>query len=368
MTDDPPDDEIPPDDREPDDAADGPSAVTGPGDEPTVPTESAAADAPESAAADTPSTEREQAADTPAESEEGASAAPDAGSRSRVESALTEVRRECWKAAVVHAVTEAAVVFFAVNLVLVTLAPPWLPERIPLPEAVSDPLVDLLGGSGSLAIPGSAGLAVAFGAVALLVGVGVRVRRPLVEQFEAANPALRESLRTARDAVRTDRRSRMARRLYESVLDDLKRSSSVGLLDVRRIVVTVVLITAVSVATIHLAVADITLAGLGEGPTAETPDGGTQSDYTGLQDGSSILGEPEDVPTGEESLDATVDTSGSGSGQGADAESAAAYEDSGFSGADSVESQRAGFTERERLEDAELIREYNLRIREESDS
>jgi hypothetical protein len=134
----------------------------------------------------------------------------------------------------------------------------------------------------------------------------------------------------------------------------------------RRVAVTVLLVAAVSVATIHLAVVDISLAGLGDGSETGVQTGGTDSEYTGLQDGSSILGEPEGVPEGSEDLDATIDTGGSGSGEGSDAESAAAYEDSGFGGAGDVESQRAGFSERERLEDAELIREYNLRIRQET--
>jgi hypothetical protein len=284
--------------------------------------------------------------------------------------ALKQIRREGWKVAVIYAVVDATLATLVVNLAA-TLAGgvPSLPTRLPIPPAVLRALRETVGiQPAEPTVSSAAVVGVAVGGLVFAAEVAWRVRRPLVEQFEAANPALRESLRTARDAVRADRRSRMARRLYESVLDDLERASSVGLLDARRVVVTVVRITAVSVATIHLAVVDITLAGLGDGPTAETPDGGTQSDYTGLRDGSSILGEPEDVPAGEENLDATVDTSGSGSGQGADAESAAAYEDSGLGGADSIESQRAGFTERERLEDAELIREYNLRIREESDS
>ncbi|AZH26141.1 DUF7502 family protein [Haloplanus aerogenes] len=300
----------------------------------------------------------------------------------RIRRALTEIRREGWKVAVIYAVVDATLATLLVNLVATFVGGvPRLPTRLPIPPAILRFLRETVGVT--LAEPTVSSAAVVGAAVGLLVfvvEVAWRVRRPLVEQFEAANPALRESLRTARDAVGegrrpskrrptaggTDRHSRMARRLYESVLDDLKRSSSIGLLDLRRVAVTVVLITAVSVATIHLAVVDITLAGLGDTPEAETPGGGTQSDYTGLQDGSSILGEPEDVPTGEENLDATVDTSGSGSGQGSDAESAAAYEDSGFGGDDAVESQRAGFTEREQLEDAELIREYNLRIRQES--
>jgi len=288
----------------------------------------------------------------------------------RIRRALTEIRREGWKVAVIYAVVDATLATLVVNLVATFLGGvPRLPTRLPIPPAVLRALRETAGVT--LAEPTVSSAAVVGAAVGLLVfavEVAWRIRRPLVEQFEAANPALRESLRTARDAVRTDRHSRMARRLYESVLDDLKRSSSIGLLDLRRIAVTLVLVVAVSFATIHLAVADITLAGLGDRPDTGVQTGGTQSDYTGLQDGSSILGEPEDVPEGSENLDATVDTSGSGSGQGSDAASAAAYEDSGFSSGDAVESQRAGFTERERLEDAELIREYNLRIRQQETS
>jgi hypothetical protein len=287
----------------------------------------------------------------------------------RISRALTQIRREGWKVAVIYAVVDATLATLLVNLgATVAGGVPRLPARLPLPSAVLGTLRSVGIQPAEPTVSSTAVVGVAVGLIVFAVEVAWRVRRPVVEQFEAANPALRESLRTARDAVRADRHSRMARRLYESVLDDLKRSSSIGLLDFRRIAVTVVLITAVSIATIHLAVVDITLAGLGDTPEAETPDGGTDSEYTGLQDGSSILGEPEDVPTGEENLDASVDTSGSGSGDGTDAESARAYEDSGFGGPDSVESQRAGFTEREQLEDAELIREYNLRIRQESDN
>ncbi|MEF8855985.1 MAG: hypothetical protein V5A16_01040 [Haloplanus sp.] len=300
----------------------------------------------------------------------------------RIRRALTQIRREGWKVAAIYAVVDAAFATLLVNLVAtVAGGVPRLPARLPIPPSILRTLRESGVQLAEPTVSSTAVVGVAVGLLVFAVEVAWRVRRPVVEQFEAANPALQESLRTARDAVGegrhpsssraeaggADPHSRMARRLYESVLDDLKRSSSIGLLDFRRIAVTVVLITAVSIATIHLAVVDLTLAGLGDTPEAETPGGGTDSEYTGLRDGSSILGDPEDVPTGEENLDATVDTSGSGGGEGAEAESAAAYEDSGFSGPDSVESQRAGFTEREQLEDAELIREYNLRIRQESD-
>ena len=64
--------------------------------------------------------------------------------RPRMERALQEVRRECWKAATVHAVAEAAVVFLAANLVLVTVEPSWLPARYRLPRSVSGPIADAL--------------------------------------------------------------------------------------------------------------------------------------------------------------------------------------------------------------------------------
>jgi len=284
----------------------------------------------------------------------------------KIRRALKQIRREGWKVAIIYAVVDATFATLLTNLVATVLGGvPSLPARLPIPSVVRRVIRETAGMTlAEPTVSSAAVVGVAVGCLVFAVEVAWRVRRPLVEQFEAANPALRESLRTARDAVRADRHSRMARRLYESVLDDLKRSSSIGLLDLRRLVVTVGLITAVSIATVHLAVVDITLAGLGDTSESGVQTGGAESEYTGLQDGSSILGEPENVPEGSENLDATVDTSGSGSGQGADAESASAYEDSGFGGSDSIESQRAGFTERERLEDAELIREYNLRIRQ----
>ena len=292
--------------------------------------------------------------------------ADDASEERRIRRALKQIRREGWKVAVINAVIDAALTTLVVNLVATVLGGvPSLPARLPIPRVILRALRETAGVT--LAEPTVSSAAVvgaALGCLVFAVEVALRIRRPHVAIFAAPAPALGAALRTARDAVRQDRGSRMARRLYEGVLADLERASSVGLLDLRRVAVTVLLITAVSVATIHLAVVDISLAGLGDGSETGVQTGGTDAEYTGLQDGSSILGEPEDVPEGSEDLDATIDTSGSGSGDGTDAESATAYEDSGFGGSAAVESQRAGFTEREQLEDAALIREYNLRIRE----
>jgi|GEM_PF-517955 len=346
-----------------DDTEDVPAATTG-RDEPTVPTEAGPTDgsSAESGPTDGPSTE-DEAADGAVESEERAtSAVPDAGSRSRVESALTDVRRECWKAATVHAVTEAAVVFLAANLVLVTLAPPWLPERVPLPESVSEQLVDLVGGSGSLAVPGSAALAVALGVVAFLVGVGVRVRRPLVEQFEAANPPVREALRTARDAVGDEADSAMARRLYADVLDRLGESSGLALVDGRRIGLTVVVAVVLAVATVQVAVLD---PGLFE-PPIESNEGGPgepQNNYTGLLDGDQILGDSEAVEAGDDELNASIESSGGGQDVGEQQQFPSDGGPGANTGNGGVDSQQAGFAAPDQVEDAELVREYNRRIR-----
>ncbi|WP_248896531.1 DUF7502 family protein [Haloplanus halobius] len=292
---------------------------------------------------------------------------PDATPTRDMARALTEIRREGWKVALIYAVADATLAVLVVNLLTTLLGVPGLPARLSLPGFV----LDVLRGAGvTVAEPTVAVgvvLGVAAGLVVLVAEVTWRVRRPLVEQFEAANPALRESLRTARDAIDAGRRSTIALRLYEDVLDDLRAASSVGLLDLRRIAVTVVLVSLVSVATIQVAVVDISIGGTAE-PTDTAPGGGTTSEYTGLRNGSSILGDPGDATAGEDDLDTTIDTSGAGSGDGADAGSAAAYDNSGFDDAATVESQRAGFTDPEQLEDAELIREYNLRIREDSEN
>lgn len=286
----------------------------------------------------------------------------------KIKRALREIRREGWKVAVIYAAIDAALATLLVNLAGTLLGVPSLPARLPIPGTILDALADAGVQVAEPTVASAAVVGAAAGAVVFVAEVAWRVRKPLVEQFEAANPALRESLRTARDTVEANRRSRIALRLYEDVLADLKRASSLGLLDFRRVAVTVLVVSLVSVATIQVAVVDISVTGLGGSPSTEGPGSGTRSDYTGLRDGSSILGEPEDVPSGEEELDATIGTSGSGSGEGTGAGSAAAYDDSGFDDSGTVESQRAGFNERERLEDAELIREYNLRIRQDTNS
>lgn len=287
--------------------------------------------------------------------------------RPRVEAALEEVRRECWKAATLHAVVEAMVVFFAANLVLVTVDPGWLPTRFVLPAAVGDPLSGVLGVSGPVGLPGSGTLALVLGLVAFGVGIGVRVRRPLVEQFEAANPEVREALRTARDAVDDDADSPMARRLYADVLDGLGRSSGLALVDQRRLGVGVAAVVLLSVVTVQVAILDL---GLFDADEDLTDDGGAApaNNYTGLLDGDQVLGDSEAVEAGEEELNASVESSGGGQDVGDEQQ----FPSDGAPGAGApsggVEGQQAGFAAPEEVEDAELVREYNRRIRSEDDT
>ena len=296
--------------------------------------------------------------------------------------ALREIRREGWKIAAVYALVDAALLTLAVNLALRVSPPPGLPASLPLPAVVAG---TLSGGAGPPpTVETSAVGGALVGILTLAIEFGLRIRRPLVEQFEAANPDVREALRTARDVAETrsvssprrnskssrdlaedGRETIMAVALYEDVLERLRRTSSAGLLDLRRVAATVLLVTLVSLATVHVAVVDLEITGLGSGPSAGAGDveSTPASEYEGLNDGSGILGDAENVSAGDEELEAELPGRGGGDGNGA-ADASAAYDSGGFSGEASVEGQgAAAFGDDERVEDAELIREYNLKIR-----
>jgi len=331
-------------------------------DEPTVPTD---AGDTAGAADDRSSADTEPGGPSDTAGSAGDGGRGDAGddARTRMERALGEVRRECWKAATVHAVAEAAVVFLAANLLFVTVEPSWLPARYPLPGSVNERLVDVLDvGRVSLAVPGSAALAAGIAVFVFVVAVAVRVRRPLVEQFEAANPPVREALRTARDAVGDDADSAMARRLYGDVLDRLGESSGLALVHGRRLAVTVVVAVLLSVATVQVAVVGPALFDAPADVREEGPDE-PETNYTGLRDGDRVLGDSEAVEAGDEELNASIDSTGGGQDVGGDQQFPSdGGPGTGASGG-GVDSQQAGFAAPEQIEDAELVREYNRRIR-----
>ncbi len=277
--------------------------------------------------------------------------------REQMEAALAEVRREGRKVALIYAAVDAALVTLLVNVALTLFAPSSVPESVTLPASAAEAL-GRPAFRPEVATSILAGLAA--GLVAFAAEYLLRIRRPAVEQFESANPEVREALRTARDAVRRNSDSAMAARLYEDVIESLRATSSAGLVDLKRVTLTVVVVLALSVASIQVAVVDVDLFGGDDGPGGGSarPD-----EYTGLKEGDQILGDAENVSAGDEELEASLASVRSDDSDESSS-APASYDTGGFSGGGTVESQQAGFAGEERLEDADLIREYNLKIRE----
>jgi hypothetical protein len=281
------------------------------------------------------------------------------GAADRMEAALRELRREGLKAAAVYAVVDAVAVFLVVNLLVSVLEPGWFPGQVPMPSAVAG-RVGLTGAT----LPASALVGAGAGVLAFGGELADRARRSTVEQFEAANPRVAEALRTARDAVESGADSRMASRLYDDVLAGLRESSSLGLVDARRVGATLALVVVLSVLTVQAAVVDVTLAGTS--PAADDADGAAAENYTGLKDGDQVLGEPEAVTVGTESREARVESTGGGREVEGESFPDQAGGGVGDGGGSDIEGQQAGFTDPETVEEADLVREYNQRIREDA--
>ena len=286
----------------------------------------------------------------------------------QIKRALAEIRREGFKIAVIYAVVDAAIVALLVNMTaLVVGIPSAIPPRIPIPPAVVTMLEDTLGVTMTEpTIATGAVLGVGSGLLILPVEVGIRTRRPLVDQFAAANPSLQESLRTARDATEANRQSAIVKRLYENVLTGLNQASSLGLISLRRVATAVVILVILSGATVQLAVVDLSLDEFGADSTVTVAGDREKTEYSGLKNGSAILGEKTSVREGQQTQNATISTSGSDGGDGGDRDSPTAYTNSGFS-AEDVQTQQAAFDSDEAVQNAALIREYNLAIRENTD-
>ena len=286
------------------------------------------------------------------------------GGLDHVEDALREVRREGRKVAAVYAVTDAALMLLVTNLVVTHLDPGILSGELRIPVALVGPVADALGRSaGPIEVAASALLAVVVGVAAFTIEYVVRVRWPLVEQFEAANPDLRVALRTARDAAGNGTETRMATRLYEDVLDRLRGASTARLLDGTRVAATMLAVVGLCLLTIQMAAVDFDLVGLdGSGPAGtDGPDAARE--YEGLQDGDSVLGDAEDVEAGDEELAAQV--ASSGGDREPDADRVGGYDSVGSVGSGDFESRQSGYAPAEEIENAALIREYNLQIRDE---
>lgn len=282
----------------------------------------------------------------------GGTAMTDDSPRDAMGAALAEIRRERLKAAFVYASVDAVCALLAANLLAGVADLSLLDATVAASafESVSLPAPDV----GTL-------VGIGAGVAVFVAEMVVRTRRPDAEAFEAANPEVREALRTARDAATDDRSNPMTRALYADVLDRLRETSSVSLLNATRLALTVALAFALSLATVQTAVVGVDV-GLSEsdpaatGPAEGVDDQRAFSNRTdGLQDGDEVLGDPTNVSAGSENLSAAVSANPGGEGERDwDYDS-----DAGDGGEDeSVDPQRAGFTSPDRVEDATLVQRY----------
>ncbi|MEA5407334.1 hypothetical protein VB773_06980 [Haloarculaceae archaeon H-GB2-1] len=219
-------------------------------------------------------------------------------------------------------------------------------------------------------LPLAAAAGVACGLVVTVASVGVRHRRDAIARFERFNPTVETALRSARDASEDERTSLMARRLYDDVLERLRETSSQGFLNGRTLALRMGLVLVVSLASVHVAVVGMEFGvgtpssdGGGDGARAVTTASGTSVDRETLDDPSAVLGEAENVTSGSEELAANLSTGGGGR-NGEDG-TGDAYDAGGLSSGDDVSAQRAGFDSPGELEDADLIRDYTVRLSEE---
>lgn len=282
--------------------------------------------------------------------------------RAMMRAAINEIRREGYKVAIIYGLVDAALVAVGANLLTKVIAIDLFNQPVALPSQLG----------GIPAITTGTLLALGLGLLVLLIEVAWRIRQPIVERFEAVNSEVHEALRTARDAVQNDDDSQMATALYEDVITRLKTTSSIGLISVPRLAVTIAVVIAISLVSIQVAVAPIDVSpgsivgngNGGSGPAAGPANGGNLSQTPtggGLGSSDDILGTPTDVEAGSENLSATVPSS-----VGTGDEQARSYDSGGYeTGSTNVDAQRAGYTTDEDVENADLIKEYNLRIREE---
>lgn len=284
----------------------------------------------------------------------------------KVLKAEKEIRREGAKAAFLHGTIEAAILLVAVYVGLSELQLGFVPEE-----------VTTLG-----PVPVSGSMAVAFGlaAVFLVVDTALTYRRRTLEYFEQVNPQIEEALRTARDAAEREEETEIADALYGDVLEELRTTSSDGFVSLKRVLGAFALVAVVALLLFGASslggyggggglFGESTAGGGGGGESSQAAGGGGGGGEGGestSETSEDLFGEEGEVVRGDDLQEIELGTSGAGAGGdggdgGGDVGSPSGGTD--FSGNVEVEGQRAEFTEEEEVEDAELVKEYNLRVR-----
>ena len=272
-----------------------------------------------------------------------------------------EIRREGAKAAFLHGMVEATVFFVVVYFVLFTFQPDAVPDTIPIEQA-------------DVAVPGAVVVAAVAAFLFLIADAYLVYHKRTLEYFEDVNPQINEALRTARDAAERDEKTEMAEALYDDVLKELKNTSSDGFVSIPRMTGSVVLVFALAFLLLSASMggfgggqslfSDETTnqgASSAQGEGAGGGGGGSGNAEGELQNAEDVLGESGEVSRGENRQNAELDRSGSGGdGEGG---SGSVGEGRDYSEGVSVEGQRTEFSPEEEIEDAELVKEYNLRVR-----
>lgn len=299
----------------------------------------------------------------------------------QVRGALTEIRREGLKAAFLHAGIESALVLLGSTFLFSRLGVASGRYTTELSPAVAETLTDLFATLGSsysveagmtMGLARSTALAFVVTAVFFALDLGVTYRLRTVEAFESINPEVEEALRTARDTSMDGETNTMARELYDDVIARLKETSSSGFVSRKRLLGNLAAVLLIGVILIVVSSLSLSLGGLGGsalfggggggggGEGATQQEGGQSTEYSGLQDPDEVLGEEGGVGSGGEDQGIQLDRGGSGGTAGGSGGYADNFEGSGGG---SVEAQRSGYSSGDQVEDSELVKEYNLRIR-----
>ena len=294
--------------------------------------------------------------------------------REELLAAVSEIDREARKAAFLQAALDAMLVFVLVRLALQLTSlggGSGALVSVPIPAG----LVGALGGVG-VVLPDPVTVSAA-GAATVLTGVAwfvadalLRYDRLGVERFEADNPVVEEALRTARDTAASDVETPVATELYRTVLRRLEETSSRAFLRRRQLFGVVAALALCSAGIVGVAGAGIAPADGGEDVevAAGTGGGGAGGSGTGgggaggASSGSSgsadLLGEEGTVERGSENRSVRLRGEGPDDGSGEYGGGSVAVDSS------DVDASPAEFTDEQRPEAADLVREYNERIRE----
>jgi hypothetical protein len=268
--------------------------------------------------------------------------------------ALKDIRLEAIKASIFHSLFEGAIVLVISNYLLSN----YIEGSI----MYSD-----------IEIPLFLVYSIIISLVFIIIDFLITYRSRDIYKMEKDNPRLQYALRTAKEGSdREEEPNIMEKRLYEDVLDELKKSSSKGFVNGKRFVFIFGLMFVMGGVSVGSDYTGFGLSDVGEGlgissdgnQDSSGSSGSQQNQYDSLQDPDDVLGEEGEVTRGSDTEDIELRQSGSGSSGEEDSQSN--YEsDNSYPTTSSVEGVRSEYNNEEEIEDSDLVKEYNLRIREE---